>query len=152
MIVIRGFVVQKERRTLLLRRNPCCKHNPGLWECPGGRVQDNEDPIEGFHRELREEAGELKLEGNNGFIRQFRFERVIPDGKYQGETCTHIFGIVYVESTPPPSIRINEEEHDAFTWASWYDLTGNFFQHLTPEVQRVFNDPNDVSALLRMKC
>ena len=41
----------------LLHRRPFEKHHGGLWEFPGGKVEDAEIPVKALIRELREELG-----------------------------------------------------------------------------------------------
>jgi 8-oxo-dGTP diphosphatase len=40
---------------VLVCQRPAGKHHGGLWEFPGGKVEDGEDPREALRRELREE-------------------------------------------------------------------------------------------------
>jgi len=41
----------------LMHRRPLEKHHGGLWEFPGGKVEDTEIPVKALIRELREELG-----------------------------------------------------------------------------------------------
>lgn len=47
--------IDDEGRVLLSRR--AIDPFKGMWDLPGGFVEDEEDPLECLHRELREEAG-----------------------------------------------------------------------------------------------
>jgi 8-oxo-dGTP diphosphatase len=46
----------REGRVLVARRAPGV-HLPGVWEFPGGRLEDGEEPAAAARRELREETG-----------------------------------------------------------------------------------------------
>ncbi len=43
--------------TWLMQRRPFEKHHGGLWEFPGGKIEDTEIPVKALVRELREEIG-----------------------------------------------------------------------------------------------
>lgn len=43
--------------TWLMHRRPLEKHHGGLWEFPGGKVEETEIPVKALIRELREELG-----------------------------------------------------------------------------------------------
>ena len=49
-------IVRREGRILVARRPPG-KRLGGLWEFPGGKVEDGEQPEAALHRELAEELG-----------------------------------------------------------------------------------------------
>lgn len=54
--VVCGVVEDAEGRVLACLR-PAGKHLGGLWEFPGGKVEDGESPRTALARELREELG-----------------------------------------------------------------------------------------------
>ena len=54
--VVAAVIRDNEGRVLLGRR-PMNKHMGGLWEFPGGKIDDGESPEEALVRELLEELG-----------------------------------------------------------------------------------------------
>lgn len=55
LLVTAAIVIHKGR--ILLTQRPHHKQHGGLWEFPGGKLEENEAPICGLKRELREEVG-----------------------------------------------------------------------------------------------
>ncbi|MFA4946172.1 MAG: NUDIX domain-containing protein [Candidatus Micrarchaeia archaeon] len=55
-IAVKAFIVDSNR-VLLIKRNQDDEHCPGLWEIPGGRLEEGENPFDGLKREVREETG-----------------------------------------------------------------------------------------------
>jgi 8-oxo-dGTP diphosphatase len=53
-------VIEKAGRTLLIKQGSD-KPLTGMWRHPGGKIQENETPIECLKREIREELG-LEIE------------------------------------------------------------------------------------------
>jgi 8-oxo-dGTP diphosphatase len=56
LVLVVAAVVVRDGRVLLSRRPPG-KHLAGLWEFPGGKVEENETPDAALAREVREELG-----------------------------------------------------------------------------------------------
>ena len=54
--VVAAVLVDRSRRVLLARRSPD-RHQGGLWEFPGGKVEHDESPRAALARELEEELG-----------------------------------------------------------------------------------------------
>lgn len=61
---IRIVIVNKEGKILILKRNLTDMHYPGLWDIPGGGVDEGESLREAAERELKEECNlEMKIDG-----------------------------------------------------------------------------------------
>ena len=56
VLVVAAALVDADGRVLIARR-PAGKHFGGLWEFPGGKIEDGEPPEASLIRELREELG-----------------------------------------------------------------------------------------------
>lgn len=62
LTVVAAVIRDTDHRVLLTRR-PAGSHMGGLWEFPGGKVDDGEAPRDALVRELREELGlEVRVE------------------------------------------------------------------------------------------
>lgn len=56
-LTVVAAVIRDEDGRVLLCRRPEHKHMGGLWEFPGGKVDDGESPGKALGRELEEELG-----------------------------------------------------------------------------------------------
>jgi 8-oxo-dGTP diphosphatase len=62
-ITVVAAVIRDADRRVLLTKRPPGSHMGGLWEFPGGKVDDGETPLTALARELREELGlEVRIE------------------------------------------------------------------------------------------
>jgi 8-oxo-dGTP diphosphatase len=56
-ITVVAAVIRDEKGRVLLTQRPQDRHMGGLWEFPGGKIDDGEGPAEALLRELDEELG-----------------------------------------------------------------------------------------------
>ncbi len=57
MVIVAACVLLNEARELLIAKRPPGRPLAGLWEFPGGKVEQGEQPEDALIRELREELG-----------------------------------------------------------------------------------------------
>ena len=63
MVEVSAAILIKDGKILLAKR-ASHKHMGGLWEFPGGKIEDGETPRESLKRELEEEFGIVTLVEN----------------------------------------------------------------------------------------
>ncbi|MEH6389715.1 MAG: Nudix family hydrolase [Pseudomonas profundi] len=56
-IHVMAAVICNDNREILIARRPKNAHQGGLWEFPGGKLEEGESRFDGLRRELREELG-----------------------------------------------------------------------------------------------
>jgi 8-oxo-dGTP diphosphatase len=56
-LTVVAAVIRDEEGQVLLTQRPRGRHMGGLWEFPGGKIDDGEGPAEALVRELDEELG-----------------------------------------------------------------------------------------------
>lgn len=61
LLVVAAILINKKNEILLTQR-PEGKHLAGLWEFPGGKLEENESPEAALIRELKEEIGIIAQE------------------------------------------------------------------------------------------
>jgi 8-oxo-dGTP diphosphatase len=84
---------------------------PQKWGIPGGKIKQNESPVDALQRELFEET-QLKISTTELKFRARLYAR-IPGWDY----ILHLFTLTlnYAEE---PTIKIDPKEHDAFRWVT----------------------------------
>jgi 8-oxo-dGTP diphosphatase len=103
-LVVTAAVVIARGRVLLTQRKRG-SHLEGLWEFPGGKVEDGEDPRDALVRELREELG---VDADVGDIVEVTFHR------YEAKSVLLLF---YAASLRPGSPEPRAIDVAAFEWA-----------------------------------
>lgn len=102
-LVSAGVVVEGER--VLITRRKRGAHLEGLWEFPGGKVEEGEDPRQTLERELREE---LDIDTKAGDVVDVTFHR------YAEKTVLLLFFLaVRTSDRAPRAIDVAE-----FMWAT----------------------------------
>ncbi len=56
-IPVVAAVIRNEQNQILITQRPLGKHLGGMWEFPGGKIDDGENARQALQRELREELG-----------------------------------------------------------------------------------------------
>lgn len=107
VLVVAAVIVDDLSRptTFLAARRSRPEHLAGRWEFPGGKVDPGETPIEGLHRELREELGVRVDLGR---------EVVGPDDGAWVITDRHVMRLWFarvIDGDPQPLV-----EHDELRW------------------------------------
>jgi 8-oxo-dGTP diphosphatase len=123
-------VIRDEGGRILLTRRPEGKHMGGLWEFPGGKLEDGEGPAEGLRRELDEElAIEIEIQRPLTFavheeaglrILLLFYEASIISGAVRGREGQEVAWVVPTElrsyPTPPADAALVEDlarlDHD----------------------------------------
>lgn len=109
-LAVKAVVLDPQGRCLLIRRSSHNRNFVGKWEWPGGKVDPGEDFATAVVRETREETSlEVEMTGLAGAT-QFEMPAV-----QVVLLCleTRIIG---------GKIKLSEE-HDAFDWVSWSELS-----------------------------
>ncbi len=102
-IAVKSFII-KDECILLLRRSKRTLQKPGVWEIPGGRLEQGEDPVKGLERETKEETGlDIRV------IQPLEVRHFTRD---DGQTITMI---VYLCQANNVSVSLSEE-HTEYIW------------------------------------
>jgi 8-oxo-dGTP diphosphatase len=107
MIRVVAAVIEKNRKYLACKR-PGNKRHGGLWEFPGGKVNENESDFDAVRRELSEELNVLTIEVGETLFK-------VPD---PGTAFLVVFKDVRIVGEPQAL------EHSELRWATPLELIG----------------------------
>ncbi len=103
-VAVTAFIIDNGRFLLLKRNNA-----PRVWGLPGGRLNRDEDPNTGIHREIFEETG-------------LTVEIISPAGIWYGDFGQGIYiSIDYLARKISGDVVLSDEHAD-YRWASLDDL------------------------------
>ena len=101
-----ALIMNAERNVLLIKRSETEDVLPGVWDIPGGTLEDGEDPKEGVLREVKEETN---LEVKN--LRLFHYTSSVDYGKNE-----QFVRLIFTGECASSDIRLNPEDHDEYRW------------------------------------
>ncbi|MEJ0053446.1 MAG: NUDIX domain-containing protein [bacterium] len=126
VLVTRAFVKRHDGRLLAIRRSANESHHAGLWECPGGKLDQGQDIAHAQEREVIEETGYFVTPVE---LQCFADSYVIGDGAYKGLPYVVLFSVCRLVG----GIKKLSDEHSALKWVSYRDFLD---LNLTPEVRK----------------
>ncbi len=130
-IAVKALIVN-DGKLLILKRANNDIHKPGIWEIPGGRTLDDEEPEEALIRETKEETG-LDIEvGREISVRDFT-----RDDKQEIEM--HIF---LCNATHGLNVNLSPE-HTQYEWIELNKCKSKLTPFFHPEVDILLNLENE---------
>ena len=123
LLINRAIVLDTNGKILLIQRSSIDRWQPGKWEFPGGKLEQNEDISSSLQNEVFQETG-LKCQ----IITRIACveSRILETGSYQGSTYVGLTGIVKTDNC---KVSLSNE-HDDFRWVS---IDKSWGSNLTPE-------------------
>ena len=107
MIKVTAGIIKRNEKILIARRK-AGKHLAGMWEFPGGKLEENESPENCLKREIKEELGiEIKV------LSHFMDSIYHYPGK---SVCLLVYWAEYLAGT------ITLADHDKFEWVALNEL------------------------------
>lgn len=114
-LLVGRAIIKDDEKILLVQRAHDDKRNPGMWEFPGGKIDANEDLMNGVVREVFEETGlVVQAESAVGYIEN----ELVPSGKYEGYLYVALF---YAAQRLSGDLAISFEHADAI-WENPIDV------------------------------
>ena len=126
VLVNRCFVINNRGEILIIRRREADIINPGLWEVPGGKLDEGQDLTRALEREVMEETG-LLIEPTHRLV--YADSQVLGPGKYSGMPYMALFSVGRVVGG---ELKLSEE-HTEVRWARPHESLG---LDLTPETRK----------------
>ena len=105
-LIVHALIMNAEGNVLLIKRSETEDVLPGVWDIPGGTLEDGEDPKEGVLREVKEETN---LEVKN--LRLFHYTSSVDYGKNE-----QFVRLIFTGECASSDIRLNPEDHDEYRW------------------------------------
>jgi len=118
VLVNRAIILNEFKQILLIQRSTEQGHNAGLWEAPGGKLEEGQDISHALEREVLEETGLLILP----IQRTAYFEsELLTKGKFAGLPYITLVAIAKIDGER--TCRLSSE-HVAAKWVSYKEALG----------------------------
>lgn len=126
-IAVKSFIVNEKGDLFLIKRRENDPHKPGVWEIPGGRLEQGESPFIGLKRETKEETG-LDIE----ILHPLTIHHFTRD---DGQTITMI---VFLCKPLSGEVTLSKE-HTEYVWSSLENSLSLLDPRLHEDVRLVKN-------------
>jgi len=110
-IFTKAFVIYN-RRVLMIKRSANASIGAGEWDLPGGGLDFGEAPLDGIHREIKEETG------LTSHVDRLLFATSFVNGE------RHNIGLVYMCNAGSDEVTLSDE-HTEYMWATRQQLEEN---------------------------
>lgn len=128
-LIVHVLIVNRNKEVLLIRRSNTEDVLPGVWDIPGGTLEDGEDPKEGAIREAKEETG-LDVEN----VRLIHYTSNVDQ-----ERNKQFVRLIFSGGCASLDIQLNPEDHDEYCWVSPCDIPEDMkLVDYLPEMLRLF--------------
>lgn len=126
VLVNRCFVIGGSGKLLIIKRSSQDTYYPGLWEVPGGKLDQGQDLSHAQEREVIEETGfVVELVQKLVLVDSF----IIGKGKYIGLPYIVLFSVTRIVGG---KITLSNE-HSDYCWVTYQEMLE---YELTPEVRK----------------
>ena len=111
MLVNRCVIINDDGKVLLIKRSSSDRYAPGLWEFPGGKLEEGQDVSAALEREVLEETGLVVAP-----ITRIAYveSQIIFDGPYKGLPYVIIIGTGKLIGG---EVKLSEE-HESYKWVT----------------------------------
>ncbi len=127
VLVNRCFILNEKKEILLIKRADSDSYCPGMWECPGGKLDQGQDLVQAREREVFEETG-LKITLTHPLVYANSYISQVP--RYVGMPYIELYGIACPVGREVVQLS---SEHSAYAWVSYTTL---FEYELTTETRK----------------
>ncbi|MFT7644915.1 MAG: 8-oxo-dGTP diphosphatase [Candidatus Paceibacteria bacterium] len=116
IVVNRCFTFNEDGLILSIQRAKTDRHNPGLWEVPGGKLEEGQDLHGALEREIIEETGFLIRSIDS--LAHFESSVLGSDSNYSGTPYIVLFGLAEIIGG---ELTLSHE-HDDSCWCTYEDF------------------------------